>query len=35
MDEPTSGVDVRLRHEILHLLDELNDARVGDRALDP
>ena len=25
MDEPTSGVDVRLRHEILHLLDELND----------
>ena len=25
MDEPTSGVDVRLRHEILHLLDALND----------
>ena len=25
MDEPTSGVDVRLRHEILHLLDDLND----------
>jgi ABC-type Mn2+/Zn2+ transport system ATPase subunit len=24
MDEPTSGVDVRLRHEILHLLDALN-----------
>lgn len=24
MDEPTSGVDVRLRHEILHLLDDLN-----------
>jgi zinc/manganese transport system ATP-binding protein len=24
MDEPTSGVDVRTRHEILHLLDELN-----------
>ncbi|MGD9703939.1 MAG: metal ABC transporter ATP-binding protein [Acidimicrobiia bacterium] len=23
MDEPTSGVDVRTRHEILHLLDEL------------
>ena len=23
-DEPTSGVDVRLRHEILHLLDDLN-----------
>jgi ABC-type Mn2+/Zn2+ transport system ATPase subunit len=25
MDEPTSGVDVRTRHEILHLLEELND----------
>jgi len=25
MDEPTSGVDVRLRHEILHVLEELND----------
>ena len=24
MDEPTSGVDARLRHEILHLLDDLN-----------
>ena len=24
MDEPTSGVDVRTRHEVLHLLDELN-----------
>ena len=24
MDEPTAGVDVRLRHEILHLLDDLN-----------
>lgn len=24
MDEPTSGVDVKLRHEILHLLDDLN-----------
>lgn len=24
MDEPTSGVDVRLRHEIMHLLDDLN-----------
>jgi len=24
MDEPTSGVDIRLRHEILHLLDDLN-----------
>lgn len=24
MDEPTSGVDVRTRHELLHLLDELH-----------
>lgn len=24
MDEPTSGVDVRLRHDVLHLLDDLN-----------
>lgn len=24
MDEPTSGVDVRTRHEVLHLLDELH-----------
>ncbi len=24
MDEPTSGVDVSTRHEVLHLLDELN-----------
>ena len=24
LDEPTSGVDVRTRHEILHLLDELH-----------
>ena len=24
MDEPTSGVDVRTRHEVLHLLSELN-----------
>ena len=24
LDEPTSGVDVRLRHEVLHLLSELN-----------
>jgi len=24
LDEPTSGVDVRLRHEILHLLDDLH-----------
>ena len=26
MDEPTSGVDARTRHEVLHLLDELNQA---------
>jgi ABC-type Mn2+/Zn2+ transport system ATPase subunit len=25
LDEPTSGVDVRTRHEVLHLLDELHD----------
>jgi ABC-type Mn2+/Zn2+ transport system ATPase subunit len=25
MDEPTSGVDVRTRHEVLHLLAELHD----------
>jgi zinc/manganese transport system ATP-binding protein len=25
MDEPTAGVDVKTRHEILHLLHELND----------
>ncbi len=24
LDEPTSGVDVRVRHEVLHLLDDLN-----------
>jgi zinc/manganese transport system ATP-binding protein len=24
MDEPTSGVDVRTRHDILHLLGDLN-----------
>jgi ABC-type Mn2+/Zn2+ transport system ATPase subunit len=24
MDEPTAGVDARLRHEILHLLDDLH-----------
>ena len=25
MDEPTSGVDVRTRHEVVHLLADLND----------
>jgi ABC-type Mn2+/Zn2+ transport system ATPase subunit len=25
LDEPTSGVDVRTRHEVLHLLDDLNN----------
>ena len=24
MDEPTAGVDVKTRHEVLHLLDDLN-----------
>ena len=26
MDEPTSGVDARTRHDVLHLLEELNQA---------
>lgn len=29
MDEPTSGVDVKARHEIVHLLGELNDAGLS------
>ena len=29
MDEPTSGVDVRTRHEILHLLDDLHAAGLA------
>jgi ABC-type Mn2+/Zn2+ transport system ATPase subunit len=29
MDEPTSGVDAKLRHEILHLLDDLNAAGLA------
>jgi ABC-type Mn2+/Zn2+ transport system ATPase subunit len=29
LDEPTSGVDVRLRHEVLHLLDDLNAGGVA------
>ena len=29
MDEPTSGVDIRTRHEVLHLLDELNEAGLA------
>jgi ABC-type Mn2+/Zn2+ transport system ATPase subunit len=29
LDEPTSGVDVKLRHEILHLLDDLNAQGVA------
>jgi ABC-type Mn2+/Zn2+ transport system ATPase subunit len=29
MDEPTTGVDVRLRHEVLHLLDDLNAAGLA------
>jgi ABC-type Mn2+/Zn2+ transport system ATPase subunit len=29
LDEPTSGVDVRTRHEVLHLLTELNGEGLG------
>ncbi len=29
LDEPTSGVDVRTRHEILHLLADLNEEGTG------
>ena len=29
MDEPTSGVDVRTRHDILHLLDDLHDGGLA------
>lgn len=29
MDEPTSGVDVKTRHEVLHLLGELNADGLG------
>jgi ABC-type Mn2+/Zn2+ transport system ATPase subunit len=29
MDEPTSGVDVATRHEVLHLLADLNDEGIG------
>jgi len=28
LDEPTSGVDIRTRHEVIHLLQELNDQGV-------
>jgi ABC-type Mn2+/Zn2+ transport system ATPase subunit len=29
LDEPTSGVDVKTRHEVLHLLDDLNGAGLA------
>ncbi|MBW3614158.1 MAG: metal ABC transporter ATP-binding protein [Actinobacteria bacterium] len=29
LDEPTSGVDVRTRHEVLHLLTDLNEAGLA------
>ncbi len=29
LDEPTSGVNVKLRHEVLHLLDDLNASGVA------
>ena len=28
LDEPTSGVDIRTRHEVIHLLQDLNDQGV-------
>ena len=34
LDEPTSGVDARIRHELLHLLAELRGAGALDRAHD-
>ena len=35
LDEPTSGVDVRTRHEMLHLLGDLQRRRPRDRAHHP
>ena len=29
LDEPTSGVDARIRHELLHLLGDLNARRAS------
>jgi ABC-type Mn2+/Zn2+ transport system ATPase subunit len=29
LDEPTAGVDARIRHELLHLLGDLNDAGLA------
>ena len=29
LDEPTSGVDIKTRHDVMHLLGELNRAGVG------
>ncbi|CAB4601690.1 unannotated protein [freshwater metagenome] len=29
LDEPTSGVDIRTRHEVLHLLADLHDDGVS------
>jgi len=29
LDEPTSGVDVRTRHDVLHLLDDLHEAGLA------
>ena len=35
LDEPTSGVDVRTRHEMLHLLEDLHARRPRDRPHHP
>ncbi|NDH47566.1 MAG: metal ABC transporter ATP-binding protein [Acidimicrobiia bacterium] len=32
LDEPTAGVDVRTRHEVLHVLADLNEARPDQRS---
>lgn len=33
LDEPTAGVDVRTRHEVLHVLADLNEGSTGSRPM--
>jgi len=33
LDEPTAGVDVRTRHEVLHVLADLNEGSAGTRPM--